>query len=198
MNSILPYGFVVFLLAGVISGISFADQPPSIIVQITGGESTIADDTDGTAIITIKDIDSTVNLSDGDKSSEKSLDFLTVLQYPMNAALELSTAENKSVSMVIIANTTISDDNKTVTLRVTPLPFYEGGALSEFATKSVTLDELSDTTFTGTGIQGEITMEPMNNSVNDMESSFCHICMRYCMIRDTRWECNKQCAVECS
>lgn len=198
MNKVLPYGCVFLVLCGFVAGVCFADQPPSIIVQIQGGESTIVNDTEGMAIITIKDVESTVNVTNGDESIDNSLDYLTGVQYPMNAALELSTTENTSFSMVSVANITISDDNTTITLRVTPLPFYEGAALSQFANMSVTLDTLSDTTFTGTRIHGEITMEPQSNAAITMDNPDCDICMRFCMIRDTRWECNKQCADSCS
>lgn len=163
MKKTIVFGFVFLLLFGFFAGMCSAEQSPSLTAHIQGGESSITNGTEGAMVITVKDVDPNVNVTNGSESIEKPVDFLIDVAYPFAAALELSNGENDSVSMVNIEKITISDDNKTLTLQATPLQYYEGISLQEFAKKSVTFDQQYNKTFNETRIHGEIIEESPTN-----------------------------------
>jgi hypothetical protein len=190
MKKTPAFGSVFFLLLLCLAGICSAELSPSLIAQIQGGESSIVNGTDGIILINVRDVDPKVNITRDNERYENPVNFLINVSYPCAAVVEFYQAEKKSVSMVNITNTTVSDDNKTLTLQVTPLEFYEGISLQELAKKSLTLDQLFNQTFNETKIHYEIIEETPGNS-------HCDICKLMCKPSMRRDECNAMCIDEC-
>lgn len=133
MNNFLRYGlFCIFLLVFV-SGVCIADEVPSHLIYLEGGTSTSTLDADGMSTITIQDVVPYAHVTYGEKSRLFPLQFLSKLPYPLSAAVVFSDTESESVSLVTISNLSLSDGNTNLTLQASPLKYYEGELLQDFA-----------------------------------------------------------------
>ena len=145
MNRFLSVGFICSLLLVSLAGVCVADEAPSYLGYIQGGESSITNGSDGVTAIAVKDIVPYFNLADGEKNSLISVEFLTNLTYPMSAALILSDADNETIFMVQVVNMSMLDENNGIVFEVKPLLYYEGKHLKVFNEKRKALNSLFET-----------------------------------------------------
>ena len=168
MNRNIRLGVICSILLGSLAGFCVADEAPSYLVYVQGGESSITNGSDGAYVITVKDIIPYVHIADGEKSSLKLVERLTNLTYPMNAALVLSGADNETTVMVQVANVSLSDENKILTLQVDPLKYYEGERLNSFNDRKQSIKAVNGLRFTRTGVYFEVVKEsPANDQGGD-------------------------------
>ena len=150
MNHHISVGFILLTLLIFSIGFCIADEPSPIITNIQGGESIIANGTDGTMMITIHDIIPYFYMADGRISSLVPVDLLTYMAYPTNAAITLSSADDESVSMIEVSNLSFSKEDSQLTLHVRPIEFYEGEALKPYIdeelVRAIELTSKSDST----------------------------------------------------
>lgn len=180
-------GFLCVILIFCLTGVSMADETPSYLVYIQGGEASIADGTDGMMELTVRDVVSHFHLSEKEYGILIPIDTLTSLSYPLNAAVVFSDTLEESTSMVEISNLTISDGNKVLTLQVRPLEFYEGEKLEGLNKDTHDLDGTDLKAITFTGIFVEVPGTSLENG-SDPE------CVRRCHERYPEGNgCWKQC-----
>lgn len=131
------------------------DQPYQV-VYIQGGESSITNVSGGMMDIKINDIVPFFHITQGAKESMIKIGTVTkAISFPMNAAVVFSDSANQTVSMVMVSNISLSDDDTVLTLRVTPLKFYEGDVLTPFLSKQQALSDSKDVTYKFTQIYAE-------------------------------------------
>lgn len=151
MNHYQSFGLICLLLLISLSVCSFADEAPKTLVYVQGGEGSIMNTSDGSYVITMKDIIPYVHLTKGEKSSLLPVNRLQNAIFPLNAALVFSGKDPESYNLVTVHNLSISDKDKTLSLQITPLDFYEGETLNSFAEKndSVGLGISGNSSYTG-------------------------------------------------
>lgn len=177
MNHNLVCRIIGSILLVFLIGFCVADDGPSYQVFIQGGESSIASGSNGAHIITVKDIVPYFYISDGEKDWLTPVDRLNNLTYPINAALVLSN-ENKRTIMVRIANLSLSDEDKILTLQVNPLSYYEGKYLQRFYDQRLELETLGESNHSRAAIYLEMKQNrPLNSGCHawcsDGVDSFC-------------------------
>lgn len=136
MNRCILPGFISILMLISLTVLCTADQSPTYVVHIQGGESTVTNVSNG-MVITVKDIDSNVTITRGSQSNLTTIDNLIDITYPLHAAVVFSGNDNESTSMVTVSNLSLSGGNKVLTLQVNPLKYYDGDELNSFANESV-------------------------------------------------------------
>jgi hypothetical protein len=181
MNRFIQFGVICSLLLVFLAGLCVADEAPSNLVYVQGGECSITNGTDGTYVITVTDVIPYVHFANGNKSSLISVEELTNLTYPLNAVLEFS-GVNSETSMVAISNVSISDGNMILTLQAKDLEFYKGSSLKTFASDSKNLKVGNGIDARNTGLYLEIIGKSPNNgdSVEDCMAQ-CKYQFAYCM-----------------
>jgi len=197
MNYYVFYGFISLLLLICLAGVGMAEEAPGSVVYVQGGVSSITEGADGEMIITVQDIIPYFHLPNGNESFLMPVEFLSVDAYPLNAAVVFSGADDESVSLVIISNLSLSDDNTVLTLHVIPQEFYEGEVLKSFTHESKDLDITTTPTRYNTGIYIEKTSLPATNS-----DYACEACIDRCIqgkgcIKEGNFQCCGPCDVCC-
>jgi hypothetical protein len=168
-------------------GVSIADETPSYVAYIQGGETSITDGTDEIIELTVKDIVPNLYVSEKDYGILVPIDILNTLTYPVSAVLLFSSTEDESTSLVEILNLSLIGENKDFTIKVKPLEFYEGERLKSFHSESTGLNTINLTTKSFTGIYIELKGNSIENG-SDPE------CVRRCQERyPGRNGCWKQC-----
>ena len=145
------------------SGVCMADEAPSSVVYVQGGESTLTNGSDGMYVLTVQDVVPYIHVADGVRSHLEPVQLLPVFTYPINAALVLSDADGESVSLLKISNVTTLKDKKELTLKVSPLQYYEGQMLQSFAKESKGIDTFRDSKPNQTAIYFEMNQKPLVN-----------------------------------
>jgi len=165
-----------------------ADETPSYIVYIQGGEASITDGTDGMMELTVRDLVSHFHISEKDYGILIPVETMTGLSYPLNAAVVFSDTLEESRSMVEISNLTLSEENKVLTLLLKPLEFYEGERLEALNRDNKDLHGTDLKNLSFTGIFVELTGNSLENG-SDPE------CIRRCQERapEGYGGCWKQC-----
>lgn len=189
MKGSLSFGLICFLLLVSLAGVCMAEKLPAAVVYIQGGESEITNGSDGMTMITMKDVVPYLHMSYGNKSYMMPVQFLSTFTYPLNTVVVFSGAEGESSSLVEISNLSLSDGNKTLTLQVIPLEFYEGERLKSFTSEKKSIVAYEGAKFMSTGIYVE------NRASTQENMDFCigkdpNYCSKYgntCM-------CNPLCA----
>ncbi len=180
-------GLWCILLLFCLTGVSMADETPSYMVYIQGGEASITEETDGMVELTVRDVASHFHISEKEYGILIPVDTLTSFSYPLNAAVVFSDSLEESTSMVEISNLTLSEENNVLTLLGRPLEFYEGERLSALNRDTKDLLGTDLTAITCTGIFVELTGTSLENGC-DME------CIRRCQERyPESSSCWKQC-----
>ena len=197
MNQHLPVGFIILTLLIFLIGFCIADESPSIITYIQGGESIIANGTDGMMFLTVHDIIPYFHMADRERSSLIPVDLLTYMAYPTNAAIFLSGVDDESVSLIEVSNLSFSKDNTHLILHVRPIEFYEGEALKPYIDEelvhAIEMTGKSDTT----AIYLEIIKTTPDNYINCIGWKGPLLCVRQCDgIKDPaeHQECRALCA----
>ena len=165
MNRCVLLGFIGILMLVSLTVCCTADQSPPYIAHIQGGESMITNGSGG-MVITVRDISSHVTITSGTQGNLTTIDRLTNVTYPLNAAVVFSGTSNESTSMVTVSNLSLSDENKVLTLQVIPLKYYDGEELKSFASKNVDLPTNNVGNNNSTGIFVEIIGIPPANWVD--------------------------------
>ena len=132
MNRSLLLGFISLFLLVSLAGYCVADKAPTYVIYVQGGESSITNGTNGAYVITVNDIVPYFHVTDGEKSVLLPIKSLRILTCPMSAALALSGTGNETTTLVQVANVSLSEGNKILTLQVNPLKFYEGEVFKSF------------------------------------------------------------------
>lgn len=164
MNHWLSLGFICSFLLISLAGFCVADEAPSFLVYVQGGECSITDGTDGVYEITVKDIIPYYHLTDEKKSSLVPIEALSNLTIPMSAALVLTSVDNETTVMVQVVNMSLSDENKVLILQADPLEFYEGERLTSF-NKNKQGFPLGDEQFARAAVYLESVTAPSSNDV---------------------------------
>lgn len=164
MNRYQSFKLISLLLMILFTGVCMADEAPSSLVYVQGGESTITDGSDGMYVLTVQDVIPYIHVTDGVRSHLEPVQLLPVFTYPINAALVLSGADGESVSLLKISNATTLKDKKELTLKVTPLQYYDGQMLKSFANESKGIDTFKDGKHNETAIYFEMNQKPLVNS----------------------------------
>jgi hypothetical protein len=145
------------------TGICMADEAPSSVVYVQGGESTFTNGSDGMYVLTVQDVIPYIHVTDGVRSHLEPVQLLPVFTYPINAALVLPDADGESVSLLMISNATILKDKKELTLKISPLQYYDGQMLKSFVNESKGIDTLMDGKHNQTAIYLEMNQKPLVN-----------------------------------
>ena len=155
MESFPVFGFISVLLLVSLVGISLADESPSYIAYVQGGQSSITNSTNGSFVLTVKDLIPYFHLSYGKTGRLIPVEQLINLTYPMNAALVFSGADNETIFMVEVVKV-VPDANNVLTIQVKPLQYYEGEHLTSFNGKREGFEALKDSQYSRFAIYGEI------------------------------------------
>lgn len=180
-------GFTFLLLLVSFTGICVADEAPSYVAYIQGGESSITNGSDGTFAITVKDIVPYFHIAGGEKSRLIPVELLTNMTYPMNAALVLSGADNETTVMVQVANVSLTDRNNILTLQADPLEYYEGERLKSFNGMRQSINALNDLRFVRSAIYLEGVGGVVTNSENCPYCEPCNCWTIWCDACDQWW-----------
>lgn len=168
MNRYISLGFMCSLLLVSLVGICMATDLPSYAAYVQGGQSTITNGSDGMTVITVKDIIPYFHITDGNQSNLMPVEILPRYHSPLNTAIKFSGVDNESVSLISVSNLSYSDENKTLTLQVKPLEFYEGPVLKTFANEKTELATDMADGLNSTGIYIEmIALTPTNGGGGD-------------------------------
>lgn len=150
-----------------LAGICAAEQSPSYIAHIQGGQSIITNESSGMTI-TVQDVISNVTITTGNMSNLTTVDRITNLTYPLSAAVVFSGNDSETTSLVTISNLSLSEEKKGLTFQATPLKYYDGEELKSFAEKNVDLASTNVSTSNSVGIYIEIIGVPLNNDGDDL------------------------------
>jgi len=164
MNRYLSLGFICSLLLISLAGFCVAEEAPSYLIYVQGGESSITDGTDGAYEITVKNIVPYFYITNGEKSSLIPVVLLPNMTYPMNAALVFSGEGNETTFMVQVAYVSLSDGNKILTLQADHLEYYEGEMLKSFNDKREDFNVFNDGRFISAGVYLESEQLPTSNN----------------------------------
>lgn len=171
MNSFRTFGFFCVLILVTLPGICGAEETPLTISYIQGGDSVIADGIDGMMEITVHNVVPYYYYTKEEHNVLLPINGFTTFPCPFNAAIIFSANDNTTISMIKVSNLTISDDNKIITMAVTPLTYYdEGQGLSSFADKYV---ELTASSSEGSIITQIYAETRLNQSENDYGCDCC-------------------------
>jgi len=96
------------------------------------------------------------NITEGNTTHSVPLEQLTTISWPLDAAIFFTNDEKDTVSLVTVANLSVSEEENILTLQVAPLPFYEGELLTTLAEEFVDLDTIQSETFRNTGVYLEM------------------------------------------
>lgn len=187
MNRFFSLGLICFLMALLTTGVSIADETPSYVAYIQGGEASITDETDEIIELTVRDIVPNLYVSEKDYGILVPIDIMKTLTYPLNAVLLFSGTEDENTSLVEILNLSLIGENKDITIKAKPLEFYEGERLKSFQSDNTGLNTINLTTKSFTGIYIELKGNSIENG-SDPE------CVRRCHERYPEGNgCWKQC-----
>ena len=151
-----------------------ADEAPSYVAYIQGGESSITNgSSDGAYVITVKDIIPYLYLADGNISYLIPVEKLTNGTYPMNAAVVFSGTDDDTVSMGEVSNLSLSDGNSVLTLQVNPQKNYDGEVLKSFTYENIEVDLVKENTIKRTGIYLEMKLEVPENLISPTSEGCC-------------------------
>ena len=181
MKHFLFVGIICSLLYISLAGVCLAESPPSSIIYVQGGGSTITDGLNGTNVVIIKDIVPYYHLKTGNISYLMPIQNLSYYSYPSQAAMILSGDGVEHITMVTVGNLSLSDENTTLTLQADPLNYYEGLGLKTYASESEDLIKEKGIEVQGTGLYIEIIGNTLENEYVMPE------CMRNCLNDGNHW-----------
>lgn len=165
MGYCVKLGILCSLFLVLCSGFCSAAESSSAVIYIQGSESAITSGSDG-MIITVKDVVPYFHITDGVESKLVPVESLTDISYPLTAVVELFNAENKSNSIIQVSNLSLSEENKVLTLDVTPLEFYDGEMLKSFVNGQTPLSDEKIGEYNRAGIYLEAVWEAPSNALN--------------------------------
>jgi|GEM_PF-763187 len=163
MNRYSTFGLLTAILLFFLTGFCIADETPMFLAQIQGGESSITGEPDEMMILSIGNYAPYFNITEGNTTYSVPLEHLTTVSWPIHAAILFADDEKDSVSLVTVANLSVSEEENIMTLQVAPLPFYEGELLTTLAEEFVELDSLPGESYGNTTVFLEIEKQRAEN-----------------------------------
>jgi len=158
-------GILCSLVLVLCTGFCSAAESPSAAIYTQGSESAITNGTNG-MIITVKDVVPYFHITDGVESKLVPVESLTDISHPVQAVVKLFNAENETNSIIQVSNLSLSDENKVLTLDVTPLEFYDGEMLKPFVNGQTPLSNEKIGEYNRAGIYLEAVWEAPSNALN--------------------------------
>ena len=127
-------GVICFILITFLTAIGLAVESPANVLYIQSGESSVIEDVTGGYLVTVRDVIPYLHITDGTNGTSllKPIDKLDTAPYPLNAALVFRGEDSVSSFIVDVSNVSLSLEDKTITLQVIPLDFYDGNVLKPF------------------------------------------------------------------
>lgn len=173
----LVLGCIASLLLVLLAGVCIAEETPSSVLYLQGGENSVSNGADGMVSITVKDIVPYCNIISGNTNNLIPVTTLANISGPMDAALIFAGPDNKNVYLVEVSSLSISDD-ETLTLEVKPKKYYEGEALKSYATSNQTGDIVNEKGMPNIGIYIENIPTQQSNKKDDDDDiygCYCHM-----------------------
>jgi len=171
MNLFSFSGFFCVLILITLSDICGVSETPFTISYIQGGDSVITDGTDGMMEITVNNGVPNYYFTKEDHNVLLPINGFTKFPCPFYAAIIFSGNDNITISLIKVSNLSLSDDNKILTMAVTPLIYNdEGEGFSSFADKDV---ELSVRSSEGSKLTQIYVETRLNQSENDYGCDCC-------------------------
>lgn len=161
-----------------LTGVCMGENSPGYTIYVQGGGSSISPGSDGQSVMTVEDIIPYSHITNGVMSYLMPVERLVNMTFPLNAAIVFSGDTGQSTYLVNVSNLSWSAGNKSVSLEIKPLEFYEGDMLKPYGspTNDVGLDKTGN--YSSTGIYIEILRKPVVNSLGSMQDTDCfHYCM---------------------
>lgn len=149
----------LLLLAGICSAAESFDY----LAILSGGESTIVNNSYDLMTITIHNPDPYLNVTNNTSNPQSPVDSLINASFPMNAIAIFTGSDTDSTSIIKIENLFISDDKTSLILQVRPLDYYDGEVLAPYALSTVNLHQLDNMTFNQTRLYLEMLITPPEN-----------------------------------
>lgn len=154
--------FTIILLVFLV-GFCNADETPMFLAEVQGGLGTIVSEEDGRFAVTIENYDRYFNTTDGNSTFSMPVEHLSTVLWPSYAAITFADENGESVSLVTVENLSLSEEENTLKLQVTPVSFYEGELLTAFAEDIDGLDSIQNQSFESTKVYFEITRQIPEN-----------------------------------
>ncbi len=173
MARFLVLGCIASLLLVVLAGVGIADETPSSVMYMQGGENSVSNGTDGMLTITVKDAVPYGNVISGNVNNLVPVKAMTNISKPMDAVVIFTGPDTKNSYVVQISNLSISDD-ETLTLEVTPKKYYEGEALKLYTTVNQTAEIVNEKGMPNIGIYMEYIPAKQSNDVSIQGTCYCH------------------------
>lgn len=158
-------GILCSLVLVFCTGFCSAAESSSALIYIQGSGSAITNGSNG-MIITVKDVVPYFHITDGVESKLVPVGSLADISYPVQAVVNLFNAENETNSIIQVSNLSLSDENKVLTLDVTPLEFYDGERLKSFVNGQTPLSDEKIGEYNRAGIYLEAVWEAPSNTLN--------------------------------
>lgn len=149
----------LLLLAGICSASESCDN----LAFLSGGDSTIVNNSYDLMTITIHNPDPYLNITNNTSTSQSPVDSLINVSFPMNAIAMFTGSDADSTSIIKIENLFISDDKTSLILQVRPLDYYDGEGLEPYAQGTVNLHQLDNMTFNETRLYLEMLITSPEN-----------------------------------
>jgi hypothetical protein len=145
-----------------------AENSPSIVLYVQGGETTISNGSDGTYNVDVKEVVPYSYFADGPVSHLIMVEKLINLPYPLKAALDFTNSDGESSSIVDISNISYSGKDNNLILRIKPIPFYDGVVLSNYK-NDFDWKNNTEVTSTDIGIYMELPLKPSVDSTGQSD-----------------------------
>ena len=197
MEHMVPREFFCLVILVSLAGVTFADEQPTYVMYIQGGENSITSETDGNVSITILDIVPYANLIDGERNSLLPVEILNFHQWPATAAVVLDDGSNASVSFVTISDLSFAKGNTTLTILASPDEFYEGEALGSFASGKGEINTLIGKKFDHIGLYVEGDFQPVANAEEGPDERY-NRCLAECRNGDRNRFLESVCVAYCT
>ena len=124
--------FLGFLMICFIIGSCSAEENTDYIAFFQGGATALSEGTNGTMVLTVNDVIPYYHIPVVNRNVLMPLETESPYQLPLNAAIVLNGADGEAVFMEKVISWVYSSDEKTLTLDIKPVEFYEGTVLKDF------------------------------------------------------------------
>lgn len=145
-----------FLMVSLLPGACMAADSSGFVVYIQGGNSSLSEGSNGSSLLTVEDIVPYYYYSIANTSVLRPIDLFSRNDAPFTGAIVFSRTDGETVSLVEVANLSLSDGNRTLTVRVKPLEYYDGTTLESIVHDTTSLDTVKMENVVQTGIYIEM------------------------------------------
>jgi hypothetical protein len=154
-------------------GACSAEKAPGHLMYIQGGSSTLSDGTNGTMILTMKDVIPYTVIEVANRTLLIPMEEMSQITLPLNSALVLNGEEGESVYLIKTESWSFDAEKMNLTLEIKPLEFYEGEGLKKFteAKKNLSTEKVRKEQSTGMYFEIDATTPQ-----NDATCFLCRCC----------------------